>query len=482
MVVSCNWKRDAGFGGGSVMTSPSRLLTDFGRRHFASATFGHAARTRRLVHLADRLAAHPGDTLPTKLPRPADLRAFYRLVNHPAVTHAAALQPHYQQTQELMRQQAAPVLLLQDTTELDYTTLTSLANQLGQIGNGSRRGYLCHHVLAVVAGSRAVLGLAQQILYRRPAADRGESRAARRSKPARESRLWTQASAAVGSAPPGRLWVEVGDRGSDVFEYLDHLHTQGKHYVIRSKHDRHIVRPDGRRQPLQAFARTLPAAGARTIAVPARGGSAVRLQVAWSELTLPPPRNPRGEYGTAPQAAWVVRAWEAEPPAGVEPIEWLLLTNVPVRGAADAWERVDWYATRWLIEELHKGQKTGCGIEQLQFTTPAALEPAIGILSVVAVFLLQLRCASRDEATALRPATEQVPGVYVEVLSRWRHGEGRRDWTVREFFRALARLGGHQNRKGDHAPGWIVLWRGWTKLLTLVEGAEIMIAAKHGQT
>jgi hypothetical protein len=464
------------------MTTPGNVLTDFGQANFATAQLGNVARTRRLVQLANHLAAHPGDTLPNKLSRPADLRAFYHLVNQKAVTHAAALQPHYQRTRELMGAETAPILLLQDTTEFDYTTLTSLADQLGQIGNGSRRGYLCHNVLAVVAGSRQVLGLAQQILYRRPQANRGESRATRRSKRARESRLWTQASAAIGPAPAYRLWVEVGDRGSDLFEYLDYLHQQRKHYVIRSRHNRNIVRSDGEQQRLHAFARGLPAAGTRTIAVPARGGESAQVQGAYSELTLPPPRNPRGEHGTTPRQVWVVRVWEAAPPAGVEPIEWLLLTNVPVRSEADAWERVDWYATRWLVEELHKGQKTGCGIEQLQFTTTAALEPAIGILSVVAVFLLQLRCASREEAAATQPATERVPEVYVEVLSTWRHGEARRNWTVREFFYALARLGGHQNRKGDHAPGWIVLWRGWTKLLVMVEGAEIMGTKKHGKT
>ena len=33
----------------------------------------------------------------------------------------------------------------------------------------------------------------------------------------------------------------------------------------------------------------------------------------------------------------------------------------------------------------------------------------------------------------------------------------RLDWTVHEFFYALARLGGHQNRKSDEEPGWLVL-------------------------
>jgi hypothetical protein len=59
---------------------------------------------------------------------------------------------------------------------------------------------------------------------------------------------------------------------------------------------------------------------------------------------------------------------------------------------------------------------------------------------------------------------------YVEVLSFWRYGKLRSDLTIHDFFFALARLGGHQNRKSDHRPGWLVLWRGWMKLQYMLDG------------
>ena len=64
-----------------------------------------------------------------------------------------------------------------------------------------------------------------------------------------------------------------------------------------------------------------------------------------------------------------------------------------------------------------------------------------------------------------------VPLWYAEVLSVWRQGRVRHDWTVREFYLALGRLGGHQNRKSDGPPGWLVLWRGWDALLTMLAEA-----------
>ena len=121
-------------------------------------------------------------------------------------------------------------------------------------------------------------------------------------------------------------------------------------------------------------------------------------------------------------------------------------------------------------EEYHKAQKTGCRVEDLQFTTTDRLGPAIALLSVVAVTLLNLREAGRRPDAGTRRADTVVSGDYVEVLSLKRYGAVRHDLTVREFFLALGRLGGHQNRKCDGHPGWLVLWRGWMKLQALLDG------------
>ncbi len=122
--------------------------------------------------------------------------------------------------------------------------------------------------------------------------------------------------------------------------------------------------------------------------------------------------------------------------------------------------------------------KTRCGVEMLQFTTEAALQPMIALLSVVAVFLLGLRDAARDPATAAQPATLYVPVSCSVVLCAWRYGAVRPEWTVGEFSFALGRLGGHQNRKNGPPPGWLVLCRGWTRLQAMVDGVEAMGRAR----
>ena len=94
--------------------------------------------------------------------------------------------------------------------------------------------------------------------------------------------------------------------------------------------------------------------------------------------------------------------------------------------------------------------------------------------------VLQLRSSSRRADAQERRADEIMPQEHVAVLSAWRFGEVRPHLSVYDFYYALARLGGHQNRKHDHPPGWIVLWRGWMKLQDMVAGAAAMEKVRCG--
>jgi hypothetical protein len=448
----------------------------FGAAHFGQAPLGHRRRVQRLVHTADRIAAHPGGTLPDKLRDPAAYQGLMRLARHPSVTHEAVLHTHRQRTLERMRQLPSTVLVLHDGTELDYTGKKSLTD-LGQIGNGNRRGYLCHNSLAYDPATREVLGLVNQLLHHRVDAPKNESLQSKRERETRESLLWLRGCAAIGPAPAGRLWVDVADRGADTFEFLDAEEAAGRTFVIRAHHDRPLDRGSAvgsAAATLHGYARSLPEQGRRTVTLAARDGRPARQAVvafAAAPVLVPPPKKRCGQHRGQTLALWVVIAREVAPPAGSEPVEWILLTNRPTATATAIAEVLTWYESRWVLEEYHKAQKTGCGIEQPQFTTTARLEPVIALLSVVAVLLLNLREYSRQPGAATTPARTVVPEAYVAVLSVWRCHARRPEWSVREFFLALARLGGHQNRRGDGDPGWLVLWRGWAKLQDMVDYA-----------
>jgi hypothetical protein len=460
------------------------IAAAFARQNFGGADLGDQRLNQRLLAVAERLAAHPGETFPKRFHDPAELQAFYRLMKHERVTHATLIGMHTEQTETRVRATRGVVLGLHDTTVLDYSGLTAIP-ELGQVGNGHGRGLYCHQCLAVVAATRQVLGLAGQVLHRRRHAPKGERRQARKDNPQRESRLWKTLSKSIpvfpAEDPEGPLWVDVADRGADITEFLDYEDHAGKKYVVRSQHNRwiewEIAGENGvvtEKIKLHDWARSLRAASTYSIAVPAKNGQKARtaeVSVGWQQVRILPPRQRRGEERGVALVVWVVRVAETNPPAGVEALEWILLSNVPVQTLEDALERIDWYRLRWIIEEYHKAQKTGVAIESLQFGSLDRLEPAIALLSITALLLLQLRDESRAPDGKERRATECVPALWVRLLSVWRHKEARMDWSIHDFYYALARLGGHQNRKHDHPPGWLTLWRGWMHLQSMLDGA-----------
>ncbi len=479
----------------SYETGQGEGLKTFGEVNFGDAKLGDVRRTNRLVAVADAIVRHPGGSLPEKLETPKERDGMYHLMQCPTVTHASVLAPHYALTRKKMAEHDGFVVALHDTTELNFSKHESLSDR-GQLGNGSQQGWLCHNTLIADPIRREVFGLANQILHSRPVANKKESVATKRKREDRESLLWLEG---VKSLPSDRKIVDVCDRGGDTFEFLEYEVSSGRTFVIRSTHSRSVhtgPTVDAAKLLLHDFARTLPSLGSWTLPVAAakitktvktkvagkrvsksvttdRKSRDAVLHVSAAPILVCAPKVRRGQHGKIPLPMWVVRVWEPHPPEGVEPLEWILLTNHPCETFEAAHQVKQWYECRWIIEEYHKGQKTGCGIEKPQFTSSDRLHPMIGILSVVALSLLNLRELSRREDAKTRPATDLFSAEYVNLLSGWRHGKARPEWTIYDFCLALARLGGHFNRKQDSHPGWITLWRGWTKLQLMLNGARI---------
>jgi hypothetical protein len=452
----------------------------FGETMFGHAQLGNKRRTERLVALVDQFCAHPGGSLPEKLQSPKDLKALYRLCDRDEVSHATIIASMRTAVLDACRQEDE-VVVIHDGTELDYSTHKSLDDQLGQVGRGLKKGYICHTSLVVKPAGREVIGVANQQLHRRSRVDPNETLPQRRNRKSRESRLWLRGTDHL---PADRRFIDVADRGADTFEFLEHEMRSGRRFVIRSHQSRKVSaghEPSKATQPIRAFVAGFSAIGGRAVDVPAqprcgrnpaRKARRARLLISAAAVLVHPPHARYGEHGNQPLPMWVVRVWEPHPPKGTKAIEWILFTNEPVATLADALRVIGWYETRWVIEEFHKAFKTGCGVENLQFTDTSRLEPMIGVLSAVATTLLNLRAASKLPDAKTRPATDVVDREHVEVLSVWRHKK-LQPLTIHEFFRALARLGGYQDYPSSKSPGWLLLCRGWRELRALVQGDEL---------
>ncbi len=463
---------------------------EWAEQTYGAAQLGHVARTRRAVVIAAAMAAEPAGSVPAQQHSQAATKAVYRFCENAHVSYEALMQPHWQQTRtDASRYQQ--VLLVQDTTQVDYQAHPKTTG-LGPIGNGTHQGFLLQSVLAIEPMSHEVLGVLQQEPFLRQPAPKQE-RSQQRAQRAHEAQVWERAVAAIGSPPAGVQWIHVGDRGSDDFAFMRACEATRTHFLIRVAQDRLVdeevqrgqeaVKPRPHRtrrpeeqqpEPLKTVVARWPVRGAQVVDVPPeheRQARTAQLSLSWGQVRLHPPQESK-DPDRRPIVVWVLHVWEAQPPEGVEALEWYLLTSVPTESESEAWQRVQWYRQRWTVEDYHHGLKTGCRIEARQLQSYEGLRRLLGFLAPVAVRLLQVRWHARQ--TPDQPAVQVLPRMLVHLVAL-KTGGSVEEMTIEQCWKKIAQLGGYLGRKSDGPPGWKTLWHGWLHLQDLLEGAQLAI-------
>lgn len=445
---------------------------------FGEADLGDERRTRRLVSTAALMAGNSSGTIPQQAGSEAAARGMYRLFSMEDVTHEAVCAPHFAQTRAAAARSPL-VFLVQDTTELNFT-LHHACEGLGPIGHGGRmKGLHQHNMLAVDGISRRPLGLMLQRHHKRAkrAKGVGDRRAAQRQVPPeqRESHWWIESIESVGTPPEGTTWVHVGDRGEDVFGVYVAARKAGADWLIRVAQDRRIETDDGPGRLFEHVRGLAPmgAMKAKARRKDSRGVTVevdVEMSVSACRVRLLPTRSDPAYRGEEPVECFVVRAWEAKPPKGVEPLEWILCTSLDCSDLAGARRAVEAYSARWMIEEFHKCEKTGCQVEMRRLEHVDRLAPLLGVLSVLAVWLLQLKLVARDDPDA--KATELFDEQMVDVMAAYLRKPAA-TLTVGAFWRGIGLLGGHLGRRHDGPVGWLRAWRGWQAFQLILVGATL---------
>jgi hypothetical protein len=458
------------------MSNPELLCSasTWAEQELGRAHLGDRRRTQRLVRVSAALARKPAGTLPSTFSDWKTLRAAYRLFAEPDVTHQAITAPHTQRVAQAC-QAPGEYLLMEDTSTLSFNARSPTAD-LGPVNDQGGQGFLVPSTLAlrVVSWDQdqvptvTVLGLAGQHCWSRPKVGLKRKQKAKTGRlgRARESARWAASLVAWPPAPPGVQWIYVADRESDIYEVFERCAVRGADWVIRAAQARALVAED--RSVFAAVAQA-PVRGHLAVALRARPGQparTVRMALRACTVTLRGPWRPGG--APAPRTLQVVEVREVAPPAGTQPLIWVLLSSLPIGTRAQIKRIVGCYTQRWLIEEFHKALKSGTQVQASQLATGRALQALCAVLSLVALRLLESKLYARAF-----PHQPVQPGQFAPELLRLlaaQLGRPRGGWTQRTVWRGIARCGGFLARKGDGEPGWITIWRGWRSLLNMVEG------------
>lgn len=459
--------------GGSIKEQPPQCQ-DWAEEEWRNAPLGDARLVQRLIELGRDRYARPQANIPQTCGSRAKTKAAYRFLDHERATLQNLIAPHIEATTRRVAKENV-VLAIQDTTSLNYSTHPATEN-LGPISSQNGVvGLMLHGTLAVNTEGTPLGLLAAQCWARDPA-EFGK-KAKRHSLPIeqKESNKWLtsfRAATLTAAACPDTTIVSVGDREADIFELfaLAHRTPNAPLLLVRAQHNRKLLEEQGRLSDQLA---RCPESGIQEIRVPRKGNRPARiaqLGIRHSKVVLSPPEG-KGDH--EPITIWAILAEEKEPPEGVEPLTWVLLTTAPTDSFAKACEHLSWYVQRWTIEVFHKTLKSGCRIENRQLGSASRLEACLAIDLVVAWRIHHLTKLGRE--------TPDVPcSVYFEE-AQWRalttfvtKKPATEPPTLREAIRMVAILGGFLARKGDGEPGTQTLWLGLQRLDDITEMWKVM--------
>jgi len=413
-------------------------------------------------------------SLPKQLPDWCDLNVAYRFLSNEDIDPQAILAPH----KALVRNKAAElpvVLAVQDDSSLDFTGRPGTSG-LGIIGDGRGQGLLQHATWAV-RPDKQVLGVLDLSWHAVAPVLKGETLRQAQNR-WNISDVWPDAALAIGAWPENSQLIHVGDRHADLFRFMHQAKLLRHEFVVRAMHDRYVD-DDTRRLWDKVMAReilgqmTVSLGTQRVAGKIKRVGREALLSIRVVPILVPPSCNDPRNHGAKPLNLWAVYALEEHPPAGIDAVEWMLVTSLEALTLAQALVILGYYTCRWVIEEWHRCLKEGCRLEASQLDEAADIQRLAAVLSVVAVRLLELRdLAGSAQGQSPEALRARVPTMYIVVVAALAKVAAEQ-LTAEVFWRTVAKRGGWLGRKHDPRPGWIVLWRAWTDIVQMVRGAEL---------
>jgi hypothetical protein len=447
------------------------------------AGFGDVRLGERLRKLMGQLDNALGQPIPLACEDWANTKAAYRFLANGSVNEGPILSGHFRSTARRAAASDGLILVLQDTTEFVYQRaspenigFTKHVNS-GRDKDGRWRqhklcGVMMHASLAITLDGLP-LGLTAARFWTR-AQFKGLLALKRKVNQTRvpietkESFRWLEnmraSTSLLGDA--ARL-VHIGDRENDIYEFFCATQEFGTHFVVRTCVNR--LAGNGKHTVAAEMAE-VAVAGCHRFEI--ADGTWANLAVKFKRINVLPPIGKARRY--PPLTLTVIHAKEVDPPEGRKPIDWKLLTDLPIESAEEAVEKMAWYAMRWKIELFFKILKSGCSAEKLKLRTAERLVNLIAIFCILAwriFWMTMLNRALPDESPSCALTSTEIN--LLDQLA----GRGGRDVasspTLSAYLCEIARLGGYLARKHDPPPGNTLMWRGWSRLMDIQLGAAI---------
>lgn len=378
------------------------------------------------------------------------------------------------------------VLCIQDTTEMNFYAHVHRIKEesgLGRLdGPKPSLGFKMHSTLMLDAHTGNLLGFSDLKLWHRPLnmPDRHQRNYQTLPIEQKESYKWIEAAQnSKERLKQASSITFIEDREGDIYEQLCSIGAERVYYIIRSKANRNTT-TGTKIWDLLAKQKDV---GGYTIELPTdhrkgRKKAKVALRVRYAEASVTKgSHKSSGIYPTATPLTAIEAYEERE-----QGVRWLLLTTHTVRSFEDAYQVIEWYAQRWMIEQMHRLLKSkGFQIEDSELESGWAIRKLCILMlsALIRIFQMNMAYNEPEGGQAIEEVFSPDEIKCLTVLNSRLQGNTtkQRNNNVPQKLKwatwIIARIGGWKGYDSQGPPGVIVLKRGLDKFCNIFYGWKL---------
>lgn len=425
---------------------------------------GDKRRNNRFISIVEHKVNQPFESIPQLGESWSDIKMTYAFYDNDKIPESQIADCIEKATIERCLRSKV-VLNVMDTTSVNFS---SSAEGLGYLDHGQGEGLMVHTSFALNEQG-CPLGLLHQKIWARDKSQMGKKKfRATRDISEKESYRWVESMQEAEKMLSGvALVVHIADRESDIYELFATPRRQGSELLIRAVHDRKTLLGNSmwkeiESQPvLSSFEVEIPKVTTEEV-------KKVKMNLKAGMVLLSPPNN------KTHLPSLIVHGIVVQSTNTNSPLEWRLISTMPVQTAQQGMQCVNWYSFRWRIERLHYILKSGCRLEDLQLRHIKALRKAILVYSLCAFKIMQMLYLSRIHPNqSCINYFEQFEWELLCCLNNKSPVPCHNPPTLQQCVIWIAKMGGYLARNADGPPGVKNLWRGLQKLNTILYATNI---------
>jgi hypothetical protein len=402
------------------------------------------------------------------------------------------MKPHFEHVAR--RTQGRNLICIQDTSEYNYQHHNRIIQEgeLGTISDDRSLGMRVHPMLVVDQADGYPYGFSSFEIINRSNKEEAGQKPHYKKLPIEEKESYRWLSAIEQTKKQlskAESIIIVADREADIYQLWSRVPDEKTHLVIRTALKRKFF--DDKENPIKADT-PLSVLGISKVFIPGRLGKADKGREAQLEISFQKAQTLRPQAMAKNKTAKqldpdqiplnIVAVKEIVPP-GVnikEPIQWFLLTDLPVENLTGALQIIEIYRFRWHIEQIFRLTKQkGFNVEESQLERAAPLKNLIAFTFIAASRIYQMVLGRNNESRMGSDLFEPDEMKALEKLSPQLEGRSERSknknkpQTLAFHIWVIARLGNWKPEDRD-PPGPITFKRGWEAFQSSLKIAKML--------